>query len=372
MPVQVRCECGKRYRVADAAGGKRLRCNDCGAELIVPRQKPEKASDDFDDGLDIFDIDSPQSVADHFSAKPRLPPRASRSRTESDDDDSSSGGVYALGDVIVRGSALFVFLVTLGNCAYHLLKAEAAPGQGQVFDVFTWGIVPLVVAGPFSLYIAWIGEEPDPEARHANRIAGLVKCGIGAALAALGGILTIVVSVFLAKLAGFGVAFTGLIFGGVMMIAYGGLSVLTGREFTKAGLTNTRQSDRRVRSADGSGRRTRRQAISAPYANLIGLMVVAGALCIVAALAVMFWPADKQDDKPDVAEANRVKMVPQRAAPKFVPPALPPAPVLPPNAGFPPNVRFPPGNQPANQPRNQPGNQPVNKRPVEGFGLPDE
>src|SRR5204863_4490405 len=162
MPVQVRCQCGKRYRVADDAAGKRLRCKDCGEELVIPRQSPGKSRAPADDDFDSFDIDSPRSVANHFSDQHRLPPRSGRARadhtySESGDDNSSFGGAYSLSDVIVRGTALFVFLATLRTCAYHLLRANAAPAQGpaegHTIGAFIWGITPLLVAGPFALYI---------------------------------------------------------------------------------------------------------------------------------------------------------------------------------------------------------------------------
>ncbi len=387
MPVQVRCRCGKQYRVAKKA--RRLRCQACGEELVVSHESTVRRSTNSA-SPDSLDIDSPQSVVDHFSGGNWLSPQAGRTRSgqaesnrgrgaDGRNDDFSSHGIYSLGDVIVRGTALFVFLLVLGNCAYWLLRADLAAGQAPaqpgIFDVFTWGIVPLLVAGPFSLYIAWIGEEPDPYSRRANRIAGLVKCGIGLALVAIGAVLTVVVSVFLAKVAGMTVAFTGLMLGGAVMIAYGGLSVLTGREFTKTGLTKhssgtdrrRNQSDwdsqvdegfeldesgfheskdddstdnaRHSRSAHRTARNSRRPS-SGQFAKLLGLMVVAALVCIITALAQLFWPAAQPNAKqpnanpnaqPAVADRNlRGKRVPQQ------PPAGPEQP------GFPRDFKFPP------------------------------
>jgi hypothetical protein len=98
---------------------------------------------------------------------------------------------------------------------------------------FMWGVLPIPIIGLIGLYIAWIGEEPDPEARRANRVRGLINCGIGLAMIVVGAVLSFVVSAFLAGLAGIAIAFTGLIIGGAGVIVYGGLSAITGREFSK-------------------------------------------------------------------------------------------------------------------------------------------
>lgn len=47
MPITVDCSgCGKQYRVSDQAAGKRLRCRECGRDMIVPM--PSAASDESD------------------------------------------------------------------------------------------------------------------------------------------------------------------------------------------------------------------------------------------------------------------------------------------------------------------------------------
>jgi ribosomal protein S27E len=47
MPITVQCEgCGKQYRVSDQAAGKRLRCRECGRDMLVPM--PGAASEEAD------------------------------------------------------------------------------------------------------------------------------------------------------------------------------------------------------------------------------------------------------------------------------------------------------------------------------------
>ena len=41
MPIQVTCECGRRFRAKDSDAGKRAKCPDCQAEIRIPNQAPE-------------------------------------------------------------------------------------------------------------------------------------------------------------------------------------------------------------------------------------------------------------------------------------------------------------------------------------------
>ncbi len=41
MPIDFSCNCGKRFRVEDHLAGKRVRCKQCGHELLVPSIEPE-------------------------------------------------------------------------------------------------------------------------------------------------------------------------------------------------------------------------------------------------------------------------------------------------------------------------------------------
>src|SRR5690348_7800705 len=45
MPITVVCNgCGKQYRVAEQAAGKKLRCRACGQDMLVPRAGGAAAS----------------------------------------------------------------------------------------------------------------------------------------------------------------------------------------------------------------------------------------------------------------------------------------------------------------------------------------
>lgn len=101
-------------------------------------------------------------------------------------------------------------------------------------DVMVWGVLPVLIVGLLGLYIAWVGEEPDPRVRRANRKRGMVKCWIGIGMLIMGAIMTYAVSSVAQRVASMTIAFTGLMVGGVAMMFYGGISLLTGREFRTA------------------------------------------------------------------------------------------------------------------------------------------
>jgi hypothetical protein len=226
MPVQIGCECGKRYRVADEARGKRLRCKACGKELAIPRKKPAVQ----DEELEFAELDLDAAADD--DDEPDLPPPVRRPGQKGRGRSASPARRFGPSDLAVRAAGVFVFLATLVNCAYQFHAGPAAAdNKGPSMDTMTWAILPIPIGGLLGLYIAAVGEEPDPAARRVNRIAGLVKCGIGVGAIGLGAGLTFAVTVFLKQLAGISVVFTGLIIGGAFIIAYGGLSALTGRKF---------------------------------------------------------------------------------------------------------------------------------------------
>jgi len=64
MP-QLTCQCGKTYKVPDAAAGKNLRCKACGAAIQVP-----PAQDKPDDEYDLADDTSPSPPARPNPARP--------------------------------------------------------------------------------------------------------------------------------------------------------------------------------------------------------------------------------------------------------------------------------------------------------------
>jgi len=233
MPVPVQCTCGKRYRVSDNARSKRIRCKECGEELTIPRQARKPAEDEWD----LTAINESDGVADGSDDGPELPPRAGRPAKKKSRQRAAETDGFSTGNIFVRSAGIVVFLATVGNCAFQYQVAMQsladAPRKELPMSFFMWGVLPIPILGLIGRYIAWIGEEPDPEARRANRVRGLINCGIGVAMIVVGVILTVVVTVVMTSLAGIAIAFTGLIIGGCGVIIYGGLSALTGREFSK-------------------------------------------------------------------------------------------------------------------------------------------
>jgi hypothetical protein len=232
MAIPVQCTCGKRYRVPDHTRGKRIRCKECGEELTIPRQvrKPSDAE------LDLSEINERDGVADD-SAGAELPPHAGHPAKKKGRQRAAESDQSSTGNIFVRSAGILVFVATLGNCAYQYhaeMQALAdAPRKELTIPFFMWGLLPIPIIGLLGLYIAYVGEEPDPEARRENRARGLINCAIGVAMIVVGIVLTVVVTVVMTSLAGIAIAFTGLIIGGCGVIIYGGLSAITGREFSK-------------------------------------------------------------------------------------------------------------------------------------------
>lgn len=67
-------QCSRQYRVAEAMGGRRVRCKDCGAEIQIPKAEPARAP-----------IDQPDDVFGLADA-PAPPPRRRPALEESPDD----------------------------------------------------------------------------------------------------------------------------------------------------------------------------------------------------------------------------------------------------------------------------------------------
>lgn len=79
MPIEVQCGgCGKRYNVGDQFAGKKAKCKNCGAVMVVPQPVPVEAAPDMDyDALAALEstgqIDESAAVQ---VAPPPLPPKA--------------------------------------------------------------------------------------------------------------------------------------------------------------------------------------------------------------------------------------------------------------------------------------------------------
>lgn len=125
-------------------------------------------------------------------------------------------------DLLVRGVGATVFLATLGNAGVQFLLDDA---KGR-FVVL--GIGPILVFGLIGLYIAYVGEEPDPEECRRNRYGGIVSGVIGLVMFIIGVALTAFVS---RSMSGGYIIFYGLMGSGVLAFIFGCLSALTGRNF---------------------------------------------------------------------------------------------------------------------------------------------
>lgn len=70
MPIEVGCECGKRFRAPDSAAGKRGRCSGCGRTLTIPSPAAELEASPFDDGF--IDVAPPQPQRTATAARAAL------------------------------------------------------------------------------------------------------------------------------------------------------------------------------------------------------------------------------------------------------------------------------------------------------------
>ena len=218
MPALIRCVCGKRYRISQNALRKPICCKECGEELPLPDA-------DTDDDGDESSISSDPGE-DNESASP---PRRARRGKKTGGGRSENSASMINTDLMVRGAGLLVFLATL-IYAIHRFVFYEWPGNIPVLVkaiVVCW---PMLIFGLIGLYIAWIGEEPDPAACRRNRIRGLTKCGIGVVMAVVGVALTAV-----SAKGNFRVIFGGLMGIGVLFVIFGFLGALTGREFKHRG-----------------------------------------------------------------------------------------------------------------------------------------
>lgn len=220
MPVLVRCSCGKRYQVADRFRGNTLRCKACNKVLKISRVE-EVSSEEQLDELEVVE------------PSPSLPPRRGNSSgSRQPSTASTSTGASALA---VRIAGLLIFLATIGNCVYQYSAATGA--QANQLDFMVTGVLPIPIVGLIGLYIAYIGEEPNPTHRRRNRIRGFWACGLGFALIVLGGLLTWLSVVIAPFVGGFAYIFTGLVIAGIGTIFFGGFSALTGRKLEKASIS---------------------------------------------------------------------------------------------------------------------------------------
>lgn len=210
MSVLVECSCGKRYRIAENSRAKQRRCKECGEELSVPSSSQDEDWGSIDQS-DDWDDDEPTSPSRTRRRKKKVARRKSKTATS-----------MLNTDLLVRGIGATVFLVTLGNAGVQFLIDEK---KGRFVAL---GIGPILVFGLIGLYIAYVGEEPDPEECRRNRYGGIVSGVVGIVMFIIGVTLTAFVS---SGMGGGYIIFYGLMGSGVLAFIFGGLSALTGRNF---------------------------------------------------------------------------------------------------------------------------------------------
>ena len=81
MPIEIRCQCGKKLKVPDKLAGRMVACPKCNAQIQVPAIAAPDDEYDYEENV----ADAPASQRSAFGSPPQfLPPRASRA-TEPDD-----------------------------------------------------------------------------------------------------------------------------------------------------------------------------------------------------------------------------------------------------------------------------------------------
>ena len=57
MSLSVSCDCGKTYKVAESAAGKKLRCKECGVSIPIPKGRDAAKSPTADEDPEFPDVD---------------------------------------------------------------------------------------------------------------------------------------------------------------------------------------------------------------------------------------------------------------------------------------------------------------------------
>jgi hypothetical protein len=241
MSLSVSCECGKTYKVADTAAGKKIRCKECGAAIPVPKSrrvpKAQKGDEESDFlSMDLGDYDH-EAVADTPAPQSkRRPAGAAAKGSAADLNVVQRFLLYALRNPWV-GMALFFFwvwvplsfvftgpmfivdLVVMGLCfigfAVGLLLAligVTIRNPLAVLSIFTVGIVAALVipaeyipaAGRLSSELLKQGPKGGTVNPPGNFDAGVGgnEIGVGGSMALYCGILGVVMLAHITLLLG--------------------------------------------------------------------------------------------------------------------------------------------------------------------------
>lgn len=74
MAIAVTCECGRALRLKDELAGKKVRCPDCSATVVVPQPEPDEAAFEVLAADDPADAAPPSPIRESLSERPRRPP----------------------------------------------------------------------------------------------------------------------------------------------------------------------------------------------------------------------------------------------------------------------------------------------------------
>ncbi len=105
MPISMGCQCGRKFKVKDEAGGKKVRCPDCQKVLVVP--EPDEFPDDVED-------DWEEELPPRRASRPKAKTKKSGSKTS-----TSQTGATILKLVVGICSFLVAYYVS-----YNLFRGK--------------------------------------------------------------------------------------------------------------------------------------------------------------------------------------------------------------------------------------------------------
>lgn len=158
MPIQVDCQqCGKEYRVADTAAGKKFRCKSCESIVEVPAAKSSPGQKDPWDDLDLDAYDT--SAAGAASAAAPLPRR--RSSKSSRRKSARTGmPIPVIGAIVCESVLILVNVVGVGG---NIMDQNIGGACGSFFRI-------LIEAAAIAGFV---------KAQKAAQITALVLCILG-------------------------------------------------------------------------------------------------------------------------------------------------------------------------------------------------
>jgi hypothetical protein len=158
MPIQVDCQqCGKEYRVADTAAGKKFRCKSCEGIVKVPAaESPQVPKDPWDD-LDLDAYESPVG-----GAPPTTAPLPRRRSSKPGRRKASRSGmpIPVIGAIVCESVLILLNVVGVGG---NLMEQNIGGACGSIFRI-------LIEAAAIAGFV---------KAQKAAQITALVLCVLG-------------------------------------------------------------------------------------------------------------------------------------------------------------------------------------------------